>query len=140
VDDLAGLGRTHPGTAGLMTVFLFSLIGMPLTAGFTGKFLVFFSAMDAPPLDSFPVFQILALLGVLNAGIAAWYYLRIVSVMYLRIALKPLPGGGNWAATAALWLCGLATLGLGLPPASDWLLQATRAASGRPASAGAVQP
>src|SRR5262249_40626778 len=42
IDDLAGLGGTHPGAALAMVVFLFSLIGIPLTAGFNGKFLIFF--------------------------------------------------------------------------------------------------
>ncbi len=51
VDDLAGLSRGHPLLALVMTVFMFSLIGIPLTAGFTGKFLVFFGAMAVPSAE-----------------------------------------------------------------------------------------
>src|SRR5262249_43562369 len=66
VDDLAGLSGTHPGVALFMAVFLFSLIGIPLTAGFTGKFLVFFGAMAVPASEYDTLFRVLALLGVLN--------------------------------------------------------------------------
>src|SRR5262249_34718979 len=48
VDDLAGLGRTHPGVALLMGLFLLSLIGIPLTAGFTGKLQIFMGALSVP--------------------------------------------------------------------------------------------
>ncbi|MFN2604579.1 MAG: proton-conducting transporter membrane subunit [Gemmatimonadaceae bacterium] len=48
VDDLGGLGRTHPALGLLMTLFLFSLIGLPLTAGFAGKYFLFFGALAAP--------------------------------------------------------------------------------------------
>ena len=65
--------------------------------------------------------------------LASWYYLRIVAVMYLRNALKPLPAGRSWSGLATLWLCALATVGLSMPPAADWLLQAARNATGRPA-------
>src|SRR6202040_1568287 len=78
VDDLAGLSRSHPGIALLMAIFLFSLIGIPLTAGFNGKFLVFFGALNADHarLEAFPgdqasLFTILAFLGVINAAIGA---------------------------------------------------------------------
>ena len=57
VDDLAGLGQANPFAAGLMTVFLFSLIGLPLTAGFVGKLLLFLSAFEVPvdgPLQTMP--------------------------------------------------------------------------------------
>ena len=74
VDDLAGLSQTHPGIAVLMAIFLFSLIGIPLTAGFTGKFLVFFGAV-AVPGEHHKLFTILAFLGVVNAAIGGWYYL-----------------------------------------------------------------
>ena len=104
MDDLAGLSRSHPGVALLMVVFLFSLIGIPLTAGFAGKFLLFLGAMSVPGVPSDPttleqarLFRILALIGVLNAAIGAWYYLRIVAVMYLRNPLRPAEGRGRLA-------------------------------------------
>ena len=48
IDDLAGLGRTNPIASGLMAIFLLSLIGMPMTAGFNGKLLLFFGAFETP--------------------------------------------------------------------------------------------
>jgi NADH-quinone oxidoreductase subunit N len=132
VDDFAGLSRTHPGIALLMVVFLFSLIGMPLTTGFTGKFLIFFGALAVPSSEYATLFRVLAVLGVVNAAIASWYYLRVVAVMYLRGALKPLPAKRSWPGLVMLWLCALATVGLSMPPAADWLLQAARSAAGQP--------
>jgi NADH:ubiquinone oxidoreductase subunit 2 (subunit N) len=49
VDDLAGVSRSHPGVALMMALFLFSLIGMPLTAGFFGKFFLFLGALEVRP-------------------------------------------------------------------------------------------
>ncbi len=132
VDDLAGLSKTHPGIALLMAIFLFSLIGVPLTAGFTGKFLVFFGALSVPN-DSGYLFTILAVLGVINAAIGGWYYLRLVAIMYLRATVKPLQVATNIPGLAALALCVLLTVGLSIPPAANWLLEATRAAAGRSA-------
>lgn len=129
VDDLAGLSRTHPGVALLMAVFLFSLIGIPLTAGFTGKFLIFFGALGVSGAEA-TLFVVLALLGVVNAAIAAWYYLRIVAVMYLRHSLKPLTPARNWPGLATIGICAVLTVGLSLPPAVDWLLEAARQAAG----------
>src|SRR5262249_20302709 len=65
VDDLAGLSRSHPVLALAMTVFLFSLIGIPLTAGFTGKFLVFFGAMSVPAPEHVTQARVLAILGMI---------------------------------------------------------------------------
>jgi NADH-quinone oxidoreductase subunit N len=132
VDDLAGLSRTRPGMALMMVLFLFSLIGIPLTAGFMGKFLLFSGALelDAPPgwqLSLWPpdqktLFILLALLAALNAAIGGWYYLRIAAVMYLR---EPSPLGAlsgdkpsqSWPVLTAVWLCAVLTLGIGVYPA-----------------------
>jgi NADH-quinone oxidoreductase subunit N len=136
VDDLAGLSRNQPGVAALMALFLFSLIGIPLTAGFTGKLLLFFGALAAPPPSEHPwLFRILALLGVLNAAVAAWYYLRVVAVMYLRNPIRPPARARAWPGLAALWICAAVTLVLGIAP--NPLSQLTmRAASPRsPSSA-----
>ena len=133
VDDLAGLSRSHPGVALLMVVFLFSLIGIPLTAGFTGKLWVFFGAMAIPgdgPYSAYaPLFRILALLGVINAAIGGWYYLRIIAVMYLRSPIKPLPRKTAWTGLATLWICAALTIGLSVPPGATWLLQLARQAT-----------
>ena len=79
-----------------MAVFLFSLIGLPLTAGFVGKLLLFVGAFtaptDTPAMRN--LYQILAVVAAVNAAIGAYYYLRVVGVMYLRTPLRPLPGRG----------------------------------------------
>jgi NADH-quinone oxidoreductase subunit N len=128
IDDLAGLSRSHPGIASLMALFLFSLIGIPLTAGFAGKFVLFFGAMAVPPRPEHPwLFRILALIAAINAAIGAWYYLRVLSVMYLRNPIKPLENARSWPGLATLWICALATLLLGLYP--NPLLRLTRSAA-----------
>ena len=75
VSDLAGLGRTDPMLAGWMTVFMFSMAGIPPMSGFFGKFYVFLAAVQAGMWT-------LALIGVLTSVIGAYYYLRIIKVMY----------------------------------------------------------
>jgi NADH-quinone oxidoreductase subunit N len=133
VDDLAGLSRSHPGMALLMMVFLFSLIGIPLTGGFAGKFLLFWGAMSVPvdlgdpsTLEHARLFRILALIGVLNAAIGAWYYLRIVAVMYLRNPLRPAEGRRRWPTLTAIGICAVLTIALGVPPLLGLLVGASR--------------
>lgn len=77
VNDLAGLSQRQPFTAALLTVFLLSLIGVPLTSGFFGKFYVFKAAIDSNLIW-------LSILGLLNSAVAAYYYLRIIVVMYFH--------------------------------------------------------
>jgi NADH-quinone oxidoreductase subunit N len=130
VDDLAGLSRSHPGVALTMSLFLFSLIGIPLTAGFTGKLMIFFGAVAVTEGNPVTLFRVLALLGVINAAIGAWYYLRIVAVMYLRSPIKPLEKRWAWAGFATLCVCAVLTLGLSVRPGAAWLLEAARDATG----------
>ena len=77
IDDFAGLGRREPATAALLAIFVFSLIGVPLTGGFFAKFYVFQAA-----LDSHLVW--LTVLGLINSAVAAFYYLKIIVAMYMR--------------------------------------------------------
>ncbi len=88
IDDLAGLSRTHPLIALALGVFMFSLAGIPPLAGFFGKFYVFYAAVDAK-------LYFLAVIGVLSSVIAAFYYLRIVKIMYFDDASeafeRPMP-------------------------------------------------
>jgi NADH-quinone oxidoreductase subunit N len=138
-DDLAGLSTSHPVVAMMMALFLFSLIGIPLTAGFTGKFLVFFGAMSIPgDQEHAYLYWILALLGVINAAIGAWYYLRLVAVMYLRSPLVPITPRRNLPGLATLTICGILTVGLSMPPGSTWLLHAVRQAAGTAGDAAAL--
>jgi NADH-quinone oxidoreductase subunit N len=87
VSDLSGLNRNRPVAAALLAVFMFSLSGIPPLAGFWGKLTLFTGALAASGLDEAtrsPWFMVLAITGVLNAAIAAAYYLRLVSVTYFR--------------------------------------------------------
>jgi len=126
-DDLAGLSQTHPGAAALMALFLFSLIGIPGTAGFAGKWNLIFGTMAADTSPSM-LFRWLAIIGIVNSAIGAWYYLRIVARMYLQPPVQALPRRSNAPVMAALWICGLVTLWAGVYPNS--LLQQTNRAAG----------
>ena len=90
IDDFAGLAQRQPGIAAMMTIFLLSLIGVPLTGGFFGKFYIFKAALDANLIW-------LTVLGLLNSAVAAYYYLRILVVMYMRepgASVEKLPPAG----------------------------------------------
>jgi NADH-quinone oxidoreductase subunit N len=122
VEDFAGLAERQPLAALAMTVFFMSLIGVPLTAGFFGKFYIFKAALDAGMVW-------LTVLGLLNSAVAAYYYLRVIVMMYTREPSVPVmnlePASSSlqfgWFAAAA------ATLVLGIFP-SALLEFASRAA------------
>ena len=127
VDDLAGLSRSHPLVAFLMLVFLMSLIGIPFLGGFWGKLWLFFGAVAVTPTAMDPLwFRILAVVAAINAAIGGWYYLRLAAVMYLRNPLKPLDKVRSAPSLAALGLCAVLTLIMGISPWS--LLQTVRSA------------
>ena len=77
LEDYAGLGRRSPLIAALLTIFLLSLIGIPITGGFFAKFYVFSAALQSNLVG-------LTIIGVINSAIAAYYYLRIIVYMYMR--------------------------------------------------------
>jgi NADH-quinone oxidoreductase subunit N len=79
LEDYAGLGKRSPLLAAILTVFLLSLIGIPITGGFFAKFYVFSAALQG----SHPLVG-LVIIGVINSAVAAYYYLRIIVVMYMR--------------------------------------------------------
>ncbi len=123
VDDLAGLSKSHPGVALLMALFMFSLIGIPATAGFIAKLLIFLGAFSLPtPVSGgdlrseATLFRILVLIGAINAAIGGWYYLRIVATMYLRTPLQPLAKPRVSPRLVAIGVCALVTLVFGLYP------------------------
>jgi len=115
VEDFAGLAQKQPFTAAMLSIFLLSLIGVPLTGGFFGKFYIFKAA-----LESHLVW--LTVLGLLNSAVAAYYYLRILVMMYMRdpseaaSRVEPLSPG----LRAALILPAVGTLFLGIFP--NWVL------------------
>jgi NADH-quinone oxidoreductase subunit N len=83
IDDLAGLGKTHPLLAATLVVFMFSLAGIPPLAGFFGKLYVFLAAIESG-------LYLLAILGVIASVVGAFYYLRIIKIMYFDEALDAL--------------------------------------------------
>ncbi len=86
IDDLAGLSKTHPMTALALTIFMLSLAGLPPLAGFWGKFYIFLAAIDKGLIT-------LAIIGVLTSVVSAFYYLRIIKVMYFDEPVEVLDHG-----------------------------------------------
>jgi NADH-quinone oxidoreductase subunit N len=110
LEDYAGLGRRSPLLAATLTVFLLSLIGIPITAGFFAKFYVFSAALKADLVG-------LTIIGLVNSAVGAYYYLRVIVVMYMResreeTAVAPMPAGLG----IALAVCVLVTIYLGVLP------------------------
>ena len=121
LDDFAGLSRRAPGAALAMLIFLFSLAGIPPTAGFAAKLSIFYAAIEGG-------YYVLVILGVLNSAVAAYYYLRVVMIMYMREPERELPAATTspllWAGIA---LALLGTILLGVLPGS--ILDAARSAA-----------
>ena len=88
IDDLAGLSQTNPYMAACLAILMFSLAGIPPMAGFFGKLFVFRAAIDAGLYS-------LSIIGVLASVVGAYYYLRIVKIMYLDAPaeehIEPMP-------------------------------------------------
>ena len=111
LEDYSGLGNRSPVLAAILTIFLLSLIGIPITGGFFAKFYVFSAALQANLVG-------LVIIGVLNSAIAAYYYLRIIVVMYMRepreeeVPVSPVPAGLG----VALAISVVATIYLGILP------------------------
>jgi NADH-quinone oxidoreductase subunit N len=115
LEDFTGIALKRPGLSALLGFFLLSLIGIPFTGGFFGKFYVFSGAIHNGHVW-------LAIVGLANSGVACFYYLRLLAAMYSRpltdsVSYVPvrkltIPAGIALAATA------LATLGLGILPNS----------------------
>jgi NADH-quinone oxidoreductase subunit N len=83
IASLSGLSRNHPGLAAAFAIFMFSLAGVPPLAGFFGKFYIFMAAINAH-------LYTLAVIGVLSSVVGAYYYLRIVKIMYFDEPAEPL--------------------------------------------------
>jgi NADH-quinone oxidoreductase subunit N len=126
IDDFAGFGRTHPVMGLMLTIFLLSLIGMPFTVGFVAKFVLFVGTFTAPAAtpEQLRLYQLLALIAALNAALAAVYYLRVIGILYLREALRPLPR--TWAVLPALTALTLAVATLLFGIYSQPLVQCVR--------------
>ena len=110
LDSFYGLASRQPVAAACFSLFLLSLLGLPVTAGFLGKFYIFNAA-----LASHLVW--LAVLLALNSVIAAFYYLRVIVVMYMREPNREwTPARMPWAVTLVLLITAAGTFYLGLFP------------------------
>ncbi len=110
LEDYTGLGRRSPLIAALLTVFLLSLIGIPVTGGFFAKFYVFSAALQSNLVG-------LTIIGVINSAIAAYYYLRVIVYMYMRDEGQQAPVARMPASLgAAVGICLVATIYLGVLP------------------------
>jgi len=100
IADLSGLGRTHPGLALALGIFMFALAGIPPTAGFFPKLYVFLAAIEANLVG-------LAAIGVVASVVGAFYYLRIVKVMYFD---EPVGAFDRPFATELRWVLAVAAV------------------------------
>ncbi|MCA9598142.1 MAG: NADH-quinone oxidoreductase subunit N [Myxococcales bacterium] len=114
-EDLAGVAKRHPAAALAFSLFLLSLAGVPPTAGFFGKLYVFRAAMDSQ-------LYALAVIGLVNSLIGAYYYLRVMVFMYMR---EPAPGAPvavpmrSGYVASALVIAAVLVLALGLIPGAS---------------------
>ena len=102
LEDYAGLGRKSPALAATFTFFLMSLIGIPITGGFFAKFYVLSAALKSNLVG-------LAIILVLNSAVGAYYYLRIIVMMYMReprgdVPVTPVPVAAGIAIAFACCL------------------------------------
>jgi NADH-quinone oxidoreductase subunit N len=110
LNDYAGLASQRPVAAACFSLFLLSLLGLPVTAGFLGKFYIFDAALKSHLIW-------LAVLLALNTIIGAYYYLRVIVAMYMRPARRDFPVGKVPAGIATvLALAAAGTIALGLFP------------------------
>lgn len=112
-DDYAGLGVRYPGLALAMTIFMLSLTGIPPLVGFTGKFYVFSAAVKSG-------FIWLAVIGVLNSVVSAYYYIRVIVTMYMYDGEKQIePLSARPALASAIVVAAVATILVGVFPATS---------------------
>ena len=83
INDLAGMSKSHPMISAALTIYMFSMAGIPPLAGFFSKLYIFLSAIESS-------FYSLAIIGVLSSVIGAFYYLRIIKVIYFDDEIDPL--------------------------------------------------
>jgi len=127
LEDYAGLGRRSPMLAATLTFFLMSLIGIPITGGFFGKFYIFNAALQSNLVW-------LTVIGLVNSAIGAYYYLRVIVMMYMREPRGDVPVAPTPPATGlAIAACILATLYLGVLPGRvlDYATQSAKTLVGR---------
>jgi NADH-quinone oxidoreductase subunit N len=109
ISDLSGLAKEQPAAALAMLIFMFSLAGIPPTAGFIAKFYLFMAAVNAG-------LAWLAVAGVLLSAVSAYYYLRVVMIMYMKEPTGPIELAWSPSAVTALVVILVVTLAIGIYP------------------------
>ena len=109
LSDYEGLAKTEPLWAALMLIFMFSLTGIPPTAGFVGKFYIFLSVINAG-------YTWLAVVAVLMSAVSAYFYLRVVMLMYMREPQKALKVSPNLSESLAATITTALVIITGISP------------------------
>jgi NADH-quinone oxidoreductase subunit N len=110
LSDYSGMASKYPLLAAVMAIFMFSLAGIPPTAGFVGKFYIFSAAVKAGYIG-------LAIIGVLNSALSVFFYLRVTVMMYMRNPEKELARlDPSPAMVIALIIAVFGTLQIGITP------------------------
>lgn len=109
LSDYEGLGKTEPLWAALMLIFMFSLTGIPPTAGFVGKFYLFMSVINAG-------YTGLAILAVIMSAVSAYFYLRVVMLMYMKEPSKSVSVSPNLPEALAVTITTGLVLLIGVSP------------------------
>lgn len=117
IEDYTGFAKDHRGLALLMLIFLFSLAGIPPTAGFFAKFYILVALVEQG-------YVALAVIAVLLSAVAAYFYIRIVMLMYMKEATRSFDLALTPSLRIVLAIAGLGTVGIGLLP--SWFLDFAR--------------
>jgi NADH-quinone oxidoreductase subunit N len=121
ISNYAGLAKRAPLTAFCMLIFMFALAGIPPSAGYVGKFVLFSSAI-------YSGLTWLAVIAILNSALSLYYYLRIISYMYLKEPAGPkMPEPKGYALALLLTLIGVIWVGVAPQGFIDWAMQAAAA-------------
>ena len=113
IEDYAGFAKSHRGLALLMLIFLFSLAGIPPTAGFFAKFYILVALVEQGYVG-------LAVIAVLLSAVAAFFYIRIVMLMYMKEEARPFDLALTPSLRLAIAITAAGTVGIGLLP--SWFL------------------
>lgn len=113
IEDYAGFAKSHRGLALLMLIFLFSLASIPPTAGFFAKFYILVALVEQGYVG-------LAVIAVLLSAVAAFFYIRIVMLMYMKEEARPFDLALTPSLRLAIAITAAGTVGIGLLP--SWFL------------------
>jgi NADH-quinone oxidoreductase subunit N len=115
IEDLSGLGYAHPGLATCLLILMLSLIGMPPLAGFFGKFYMFAEALNENRTGRLPLLWLVGL-GLMNSVVSAFYYVRVLKVMFLRSPSRGAIGPAPLSLALPIVLGTAVVLGFGIFP------------------------